>query len=46
MKVRVKRWQGVAIWKWEIDEEVRIIYSIQLDDSNADALNVQHIDYH
>lgn len=22
MKVRIKRWHGVAIWKWEIDEDV------------------------
>lgn len=24
MKVKVKRWHGVAVWKWEIDEEVRL----------------------
>jgi hypothetical protein len=22
MKVKIKRWHGVAIWKWGIDEEV------------------------
>ena len=26
MKVRIKRWHGVAVWKWEIDEEVRYLY--------------------
>ncbi len=22
MKVKIKKWHGVAIWKWEIDEDV------------------------
>jgi hypothetical protein len=22
MKVRIKKWHGVAVWKWEIDDEV------------------------
>jgi hypothetical protein len=22
MKVKIKKWNGVAVWKWEIDEEV------------------------
>jgi anaphase-promoting complex subunit 11 len=22
MKVKIKRWHGVATWKWEIDEDV------------------------
>ena len=21
MKIRVKRWHGVAVWKWEVNEE-------------------------
>ncbi len=24
MKVTIKRWHGVAIWKWEIDEDVSV----------------------
>lgn len=24
MKVKIKKWHGVAIWKWEINEEVTI----------------------
>ena len=24
MKVKIKRWHGVMIWKWEIDEDVCI----------------------
>jgi len=27
MKVKIKRWHGVAIWKWDIaDEEVNFIF--------------------
>jgi hypothetical protein len=28
MKVKIKRWHGVAIWKWDIaDEEVNFYFS-------------------
>jgi anaphase-promoting complex subunit 11 len=22
MKVKIKRWHGVGVWKWDVDEEV------------------------
>ena len=22
MKVRIKRWHGVAVWKWDVDDDV------------------------
>lgn len=25
MKVKIKRYHGVAVWKWEIDEDVRVL---------------------
>jgi hypothetical protein len=25
MKVKIKKWHAVAVWKWEIDEDVRVI---------------------
>jgi hypothetical protein len=30
MKVKIKKWNGVAVWKWEIDEEVSQIFRVCL----------------
>jgi hypothetical protein len=30
MKVKIKKWNGVAVWKWGIDEDVSQIWGLVL----------------
>ena len=36
MKVKIKRWHGIAIWKWEIDEDVCLLLMTMMDVDNDD----------